>query len=206
MPKGKRRYLPSGLTVKERTNAKLRKKLSSCIKQVEKKACPKSALRKNGTYRYSSCKVNPVAVCRSSVSGKYNPHKLDFPGEEGYDTKISVFVPDTTGVSTRISGKEHLRRAKETEEKVRDIFGGSTSVKGLGTWKSKLCPGDVCEDNLLIVEAGMTLSDWKKHDKEMKKYLKKKRLEWGQECITFNWEVVSQNHPYEGMHFLCGKN
>lgn len=59
----KRKYLPYRLTKEEKADPKLRKKLASCIKLVEKKACPLSA-KKKGKYDYSKCEVNPVAVCR----------------------------------------------------------------------------------------------------------------------------------------------
>ena len=62
----KRKYLPYGLTAAEKRSPALRKKLASCIKQVEKTACPKSA-KKRGKYDYSKCSANPVAVCRASL-------------------------------------------------------------------------------------------------------------------------------------------
>lgn len=66
MPKT-RKYLPRFLTERERRNPKLRAKLSSCIRQVEKTACPKSA-KKRGKYIYKLCAVNPIATCRASLS------------------------------------------------------------------------------------------------------------------------------------------
>jgi len=64
----RRRYLPYALTAREKRSPKLRRKLSRCIKKVEKAQCPKRALRKDGTYNYAYCKVNPVAVCRASLA------------------------------------------------------------------------------------------------------------------------------------------
>jgi len=66
MPGKKRKYLPYGLTKKEIADPKLRKKLASCIRKVEKRACPKSA-KKDGKYDYHLCSVNPVAICRNSI-------------------------------------------------------------------------------------------------------------------------------------------
>jgi len=66
MPR-RRRYLPYALTKREKRSPKLRRLLSSCIKKVEKAQCPKRALRKDGTYKYDICKVNPVAVCRAQL-------------------------------------------------------------------------------------------------------------------------------------------
>jgi len=67
MPK-RRRYLPYALTAREKRSPKLRRKLARCIKKVEKAQCPKKALRKDGTYNYALCPVNPVAICRSSLA------------------------------------------------------------------------------------------------------------------------------------------
>jgi len=63
----RRRYLPYALTKREKRSPKLRRLLSRCIKKVEKAQCPKRALRKDGTYNYDLCKVNPVAICRASL-------------------------------------------------------------------------------------------------------------------------------------------
>jgi len=62
-----RKYLPRGLTKAEKRSPTLRKKLARCIRKVEKSSCPKSAKRKDGTFNYSRCRANPVAVCRSRL-------------------------------------------------------------------------------------------------------------------------------------------
>ena len=69
MPRKKRKYLPYGLTKREKKDVKLRHKLSRCIRRVEKKACPKSA-KKGGKYDYKKCRYNPVAVCRRSIENR----------------------------------------------------------------------------------------------------------------------------------------
>ena len=69
MPKG-RRYLPFGLTAAEKRSPSLKRKLSSCIRSVEKRACPKRA-KKDEKFDYSKCEVNPVKVCRASLMRKY---------------------------------------------------------------------------------------------------------------------------------------
>jgi len=67
MPKS-RKFLPMGLTEKERKDPQFRAKLSRCIRAVEKKVCPISA-KKDGKYDYQLCKKgNPVAICRASLS------------------------------------------------------------------------------------------------------------------------------------------
>jgi hypothetical protein len=69
MPRG-RAYLPYGLTELERKNPRLKKKLSRCIRKVERKSCPKKARKRDGSFDYSKCMVNPVAVCRASLKKK----------------------------------------------------------------------------------------------------------------------------------------
>jgi hypothetical protein len=54
-----RQYLPHGLTQCEKKYPSVKRKLSSCIKQVEK--------REGCTPPYTDCPVNPVAVCRTSI-------------------------------------------------------------------------------------------------------------------------------------------
>jgi hypothetical protein len=61
-----RAYLPYGLTKAEKRSPALRRKLASCIRQVEKASCPKSA-KKAGKYDYRRCATNPVAICRSAL-------------------------------------------------------------------------------------------------------------------------------------------
>lgn len=56
-----RGFLPHNLTACEKAHPKVRKKLSSCIKEVELKCCGEL------TTDYSACACNPVAVCRASI-------------------------------------------------------------------------------------------------------------------------------------------
>lgn len=54
-----RAYLPHGLTECEKAHPSVKRKLSRCIKKVEK--------REGCTPPYTTCQVNPVAVCRASI-------------------------------------------------------------------------------------------------------------------------------------------
>jgi hypothetical protein len=67
MPGRKREYLPSGLTPAEKRNPFLRRKISHCVRRVERSSCPRSARKAGGKFDYRKCRVNPVAVCRASV-------------------------------------------------------------------------------------------------------------------------------------------
>jgi len=61
-PAGPRGYLPHGLTECEKEHPHVLKKLSRCIRKVEK--------REGCMPPYTDCPVNPVAVCRASVKCK----------------------------------------------------------------------------------------------------------------------------------------
>lgn len=119
MPKKKRKYLP-------------RKKLTSCIRKVEKQACPTSA-KKNGKYDYRKCLANPVAVCRASVSGekgnpkrigetKYKGHNLRWypklKPQKGY--RVDIYKGESAmPIASGKTIKEALNRAKKN---INDIF------------------------------------------------------------------------------------
>jgi hypothetical protein len=55
-----RKYEPHGLTECEKEHPKILHKLQSCIKKVEK--------REGCSPPYTDCPVNPVAVCRASIT------------------------------------------------------------------------------------------------------------------------------------------
>jgi len=57
--KPKKKNNPHGLTKCEKRHPSVRRKLSSCIKELEKRSGCKSP--------YTNCAINPVAVCRSSI-------------------------------------------------------------------------------------------------------------------------------------------
>jgi len=138
------------------------------------------------------------------VLGKSNPGSLnhDFPKTKGLNIRSSVYVPDTVGISKRIKPSEHVKRAKEVEKEMRRFFGGTTSVKGLGTWEHVKCPRGVCRDNLLIVESYAPEVVWNKHDIDFQRFLNKKRKQWKQASLAFEWENLTKDSPYEGMHFI----
>jgi len=125
--------------------------------------------------------------------------KQFFPSKKGLPIRIVVYVPSTQGMTKKISKSVHLRRARQVSTKLRRLFGGTTRVVGLGSWKHK---GKVIRENVLLVESFCDVSDWKKHSKEIKVYLQKKKREWKQETLSIEWEHLSANKSYEGMHFI----
>jgi hypothetical protein len=126
----------------------------------------------------------------------------DWPILKGSSIRVAVYVPDTKNVSTRIKHEEHVARAREIEKFMRKKFGGTTTIKGMGTWKFKDCPKGVCIDNHLIVESFTNQKKWNKYDEQLIKYIKKKKGEWSQSSVSVEWEDLAKELPYEGLHFV----
>jgi len=123
----------------------------------------------------------------------------DWPVKRGLSVHIVVYVPDTTGISKKISKREHKKRAREVETELRKLFGGTTKVSSQGTWKHKK---RVIRDGVLQVESFTTQRKWNKNDMVLKRYLQRKKKEWGQESLSYEWYDDSRELPFEGMHFL----
>lgn len=173
------------------------KDVARCVKSLKKVGCPSGVSKKK-------CHAEMTAVCQAHLEyKKHGVNVLDFPKMKAdLNTKIAVYVPDTKGVSQRISKEDHKRRAAEVEQKMRDLFGGTTTIRGLGTWASASCPRNVCVDNILLVESFMPEAVWNKHHGEMKKYLNSMKKEWGQHSLTIEFEIKGKNSLQEGMHFI----
>lgn len=123
----------------------------------------------------------------------------DWPKEKGLPIHIIVYIPGTVGLSKRISTSEHKKRAKEVEGQLRKLFGGTTKIKGEGTWKDK---DKVISEKVLMVESFTTQRLWVKNDKVLKRYLQRKKREWKQESLSYEWYDETRNLPFEGMNFL----
>lgn len=109
-----------------------------------------------------------------------------------------MYVPSTTGLKPILT-REHKNRTKNVENQLKKLFGGSTQVKGIGTWKSG---NKTYREPVVIVETFTTESGWKKNDKKLKSYLDRKKKEWNQEVIAFEWEHMTKEYPFEGMHYV----
>jgi len=122
-----------------------------------------------------------------------------FPSKKGLNIRIAVYVPSTQGLTRRIPAINHKRRAKEVADAMRSLFGGTTSVNAKGSWSSN---GTVAREDIILVESFTKTADWKKNANKLRLFLLKKKKEWEQESISYEWEDVSKDIPYEGMNFL----
>ena len=173
------------------------KDIVKCVKALKKVGCPSGTSKKK-------CHTEMTAVCKAHLEyKKHGVNVLDFPDmTPDLNTKVAIFVPDSSNVDQRISKEAHKGRAAEVEKKMRDLFGGTTTVKATGSWASASCNRGVCIDNILIVESYMPKDIWAKHNREMKSYLLKKKKLWGQQSVTVEFEIMGENSLQEGMHFI----
>lgn len=171
--------------------------VQQCVKTLKKIGCPSGVSQKK-------CHAEMVAVCEAHLAyKKHGVNVIDFPKMKAdANTKVAVYVPDTRDISQRISRAAHKKRAIDVEAKLRGLFGGTTTVRAVGTYSSKSCPKGVCVDNILLVESYVPEEMWKEHSGEMKTFLKKKKREWGQESLAFEFELLGRNSMQEGLHFI----
>lgn len=102
-------------------------------------------------------------------------------------------------MTKRISKSKHEARARLVANKMRRLFGGTTRVVGVGSWSHA---GAVIREPVFLVESFCGEREWKKNARGMHDYLQMKKHEWRQESLTMEWEHLSKDLSYEGMHFL----
>jgi hypothetical protein len=115
---------------------------------------------------------------------------FDFPKQKGLQTYSAIYVPSTKDVDKKISKGAFDKRVKETQKFLSDKFGGSTTDRRVGTYTSR--KGKLVREDIAIVENYSDYEDWKKKDKVVRNYLKKKRKAWKQESLSFEFEAPNK--------------
>jgi len=54
----------------------------------------------------------------------------------------------------------------------------------------------------MMVESFTTSRLWNKNDVTLKRYLQRKKREWKQESLSYEWYDETRDLPFEGMNFL----
>lgn len=112
---------------------------------------------------------------------------LDFPRGEGNNVKIAIYVPSTYDINKRINQKRFKKRVKGVVTFLRRKLGGSTTIKATGNYKSDELKKSVSE-NVAKVEAFTTRERYYKVDEDIEKFLNKKRKEWKQESLSYEYD------------------
>lgn len=126
-------------------------------------------------------------------SGFTNRSKtFDFPKGKGMNIHTAITVPSTTNADKPISREEHNRRAREVETFLSEKFGGYTEIKGGGGWVSD--EKGLIKEPVLIVHSYTDKKTYNSHDLEVKAFIEKKKKQWGQESMAYEYE--------ESLHFV----
>jgi len=124
---------------------------------------------------------------------------LDFPKDSEFnlDTKVTVYVPSTL-FDKPISQADFHARINNTQGYLTDLFGGTTKLAGIGTYRTK--DGKLIGENVAKIETFIKYGDYLKKDSTLKNWLEKKKKEWQQESLGFEFE--SPKHPQSRMFFI----
>ena len=113
--------------------------------------------------------------------------KFDFPKKRGNKVHLVIFVPSTKEYDKVITSKEFKNRVKEVSIFLSKLFGGTTRVKGVGSYQLE---GKDITEKVVMVETFTTPKKYNLHDLKIKKFLMSKKKEWGQDSMGYEFEEV----------------
>lgn len=99
--------------------------------------------------------------------------------------QFSIIVP-STNYDKKISPQQFQNRIKGTKKFLSQTFGGTSSVKEVGSYVSD--SGRLIDENGIEVESSMTLLQYKQNKIKIEKYIKQKLKDWKQERIGYYFE------------------
>lgn len=107
-------------------------------------------------------------------------------GKAELPLQMAVYVPSTKRMRVKVSKGVMGRRVKEVVRYLNKTFGGTTRIRGVGSYTPK--KGSEIEENVVIVESFSSNPDWNKaHDMLYSKILHWKKR-WSQESMGFEFE------------------
>jgi hypothetical protein len=99
--------------------------------------------------------------------------------------QMAVYVP-SSNFDKKISDAEFQKRIKETYSFLNRAFGGTTRVRGIGSWYND--GNKLVNEKVAIVETFAKIKDYKQAQNKLKAWLKQKRKEWKQWALSFEFE------------------
>ena len=106
--------------------------------------------------------------------------------------QIGIIVP-STNFDKKISNVQFQNRIKGTKKFFSQLFGGTSSIKEIGSYLSD--NKVLINEQGVLVESSMTLEQYKKNKTKIEKYIKQKRKDWNQERIGFWFEDSFYVYP-----------
>jgi hypothetical protein len=118
------------------------------------------------------------------------PTIRDFPTKKELRTartlQFGIIVPSTRNQEQRIGPGAFNKRVREATEFFTKLFGGATITVAEGSYKGRR--GRVMEEPVAVINVYTTTNDWNKNDKHVKRWLMKKKTNWGQESMGFMFD------------------
>lgn len=139
-------------------------------------------------------------VSDSARVGKSDRDKIlakEFPKEKGLNYSASIFVPSTLR-DKPISKKKFAERVKETKAFLNKSFGGSTTVRSVGSFTDS--KGRIINENIAVVTAHTDKKGYGKGNSKVASFLRGKRKTWNQESMGYAFE--SPDKPSKSFHFV----
>lgn len=119
---------------------------------------------------------------------KRMPNKLDFPTKQQIKNSnpihLAIYVPSTKNFTEPISSAEFKKRINGTK-KFLNSLGGTTTIRGVGSYNLK---GKIISEKVAIVESFAKEKDYNKLDLKLKTFINRKKREWGQDSIGYEFE------------------
>jgi len=126
------------------------------------------------------------------------PKKMfDFPRGVGRPVRAVVYVPSTIR-DKPVSEEVFQRRIRETQNYLSKLLGGSTQVFGEGTWIED--KAGLIKEKVAKVTAFAKSKDYDREDLKLEAWLNRKREEWGQWSLSFEFE--SPTHRSSRLYFI----
>lgn len=101
--------------------------------------------------------------------------------------EIEIYVPSTQDVDEDLTDEEFRQRIKNVQQEFSEEFGGTTTFLGDGTYVDQET-GDLIEEHVAVVEVHMSDEDWQDKKEDIFEWLEKKKEQWEQQAISFEFE------------------
>jgi hypothetical protein len=129
---------------------------------------------------------------------KKSKERLDFPLDPSLKTRIAIYVPSTYDGVHPIGKQKFARRVGETQKFLNNLFGGSTRIRGEGSYVMK--GGKLIKEDVAVVEAFTEPRKWFEKDLAVKRWIENKKRNWKQESMSFEYEAPQ--HPASSLTFV----
>lgn len=117
-----------------------------------------------------------------------NPFQKMPKGSKKLPVANAIYIVNRDKEDKKIDIKEFKKRVQQVEEKFLELFGGFTNDRiSHGEFISKT-NGKILAEKVARIFSFTEINIFKKHRKELEIFLTKKKKEWNQESIAYEFE------------------